>query len=174
MTRTCARLRQIHAPVCRREETPEGGLAIHSNTGRTPEATAQPRTTLRLVTDEAVNSLSLTEAFAEFCEEKDLEGLAKDSIGQYRHAVEPFVRYMVETHGHDRLDAVTEADVRGFLKLAKEHGIGDRGLRARDASITCETTSGASSAGPSTTATPPPTQRRASPRSKSASPSSPS
>lgn len=80
---------------------------------------------LRLIASDV--RLAWAEACGDFCEEKRLQNLSAGTVAQYRHVLEPFGRDTADALGHQRPEAVTDADVRRFLAWARGRGAGARG-----------------------------------------------
>jgi integrase/recombinase XerD len=62
------------------------------------------------------------EAWEEFCEAKRLEkkGCKPNTLDQYRFALEPLRRWMLDTLKHERLEDLREQDARAYLAHVKE------------------------------------------------------
>jgi integrase/recombinase XerD len=84
-------------------------------------------TRLRLVTSHIGGPPTVEEAWQEFVDELRLRGLSRHTVEWYQYVIRPFARFAETTHGPQGLAAVTEHDVRAFLRQVADQ-VGPRRL----------------------------------------------
>jgi len=85
-----------------------------------PSGPETQATRLRLLSADIGGPPTVEEAWDEFRDELVLRGLSRHTIEWYEYVIRPFGRFVETIHGSDGLGAVSERDVRAFLRQASD------------------------------------------------------